>query len=55
MNIPDLITLLKKRLVNLSSLRSSADALGDLAQIERIDSDIAETQATLNQLQTLNG
>lgn len=54
MNLLDLIALLEKRLIHLGSLRSSAAALGDVAQIERIDADKAETQATLNQLKTLN-
>lgn len=53
MKISDLITILERRLVYLGSLRSSAVALGDLAQIERIDADAAETQETLNQLKAV--
>jgi hypothetical protein len=36
-------------------VRGSAVALGDMQQAARIDTDIAETQTTLNQLQTLAG
>lgn len=50
MKVSDLITLLERRLVYLGTLRSSAAALGDIAQIERLDADMAETQETLNQL-----
>lgn len=50
MSLSDLIALLEKRLVYLGSLRSSAAALGDVAQIERIDADSAETQQTLNRI-----
>lgn len=53
MKISDLITILERRLVYLGTLRSSAVALGDLAQIERIDADAAETQQTLNQLKAV--
>jgi hypothetical protein len=28
-------------------------AIGDIAQIDKIDTELAETQATLNQLETL--
>jgi hypothetical protein len=53
MSIAELIEQARTRLVYLSSLRSSAAALGDTAQVEGIDAKIAETQTTLNKLLTL--
>jgi hypothetical protein len=53
MSVPDLIALLKRRLVYLGNLRTSAVAIGDLAQVDRIDTEVAETQSTLNQLESL--
>jgi hypothetical protein len=53
MSVSDLISLLKKRLVYLGNLRTSAVAIGDLAQVDRIDTESAETQSTLNQLESL--
>lgn len=53
MTIPELIAMCERRIVNLQSQRSSAVLLGDINQVERIDADIAETQATLNSLRTL--
>lgn len=43
----------ERRLASLQSVRGSAVALGDLAQVARLDNEISETQATLNQLRTL--
>lgn len=53
MSISDLIALLKRRLAYLGQLRTSAVAIGDLAQVDRIDTESAETQSTLNQLESL--
>ena len=53
MTIPELTTIAKKRIAYLNALRASADANGDIAQLDRIDTEIAETQATLMQLETL--
>jgi hypothetical protein len=53
MSVSDLISLLKRRLVYLGQLRTSAVAIGDLAQVDRIDTEVAETQSTLNQLESL--
>jgi hypothetical protein len=53
MSIAELIEQAKVRLVYLSSLRGSAVALGDTAQVESVDLQIAETQTTLNKLLTL--
>lgn len=53
MNIPGLIAMCRAQLVNLSSLRTSAEKLGDVAQVAAIDAKSAETQQTLNELLTL--
>lgn len=53
MNIPALIIMLERRLVYLGQLKTSAAALGDVAQVQKLDEESAETQATLNQLLTL--
>jgi hypothetical protein len=45
----------ERRRAHLQSVRGSAVALGDMQQAARIDADLAETQTTLNQLQTLAG
>jgi hypothetical protein len=55
MTIAELIRMCERRLAHLQSVRGSAVALGDLQQAARIDADLAETQTTLNQLQTLAG
>jgi hypothetical protein len=53
MNIHSLIAMCRAQLVNLSSLRSSAEKLGDVEQVAEIDAKAAETQTTLNELLTL--
>jgi hypothetical protein len=53
MSVSDLISLLKRRLVYLGNLRTSAVAIGDLEQVDRIDTESAEAQSTLNQLESL--
>jgi hypothetical protein len=53
MTVAELIGLCERRLVYLGQLRSSASALGDLVQIESIDSQIAKTTETKNLLLTL--
>jgi hypothetical protein len=53
MSIEDLIRLMEARLAALNSARGSAAAVGDLAQVTRLDIDIAQTQTTLDQLRTL--
>lgn len=53
MSIEFLISMCEKRLVHLDSLRTSAIALGDLAQVDKIDLEISETQSTLNSLKSL--
>ncbi len=53
MSIQELLELCERRLVYLGHLRSSAASLGDIAQIEMIDSQIATTTETKNLLLTL--
>lgn len=53
MSLEDLIRLMEARLAALNSARGSAAAVGDLAQVTRLDIDIAQTQTTLDQLRTL--
>jgi len=53
MSIEDLIRLMEARLAALNAARASAAAVGDLAQVTRIDADVAQTQTTLDQLRTL--
>lgn len=53
MRIQDLIEYCKARITVLSQLRTSAERLGDVAQIEKIDIEIATTQDTLNQLMAI--
>lgn len=50
MTIPELIKAYQKRLAYLQSLRTSAEYLGDVKQVEQVDLEIAETQETLNKL-----
>jgi len=53
MTIDDLATLARARLTYLSQLLSSYMALGDVAGMARTESEIAQTQATLDQLNSL--
>ena len=53
MSIEDLIRLMEARLAALNSARASAAAVGDLVQVWSLDSDVAKTQTTLDQLRTL--
>jgi hypothetical protein len=47
MTILDLIALANARLANLTAQRTSAASLGDVSRIAQIDTEIAETEATL--------
>ena len=53
MSLDNLIRLMEARLAALNSARGTAAAVGDLAQVTRLDIDIAQTQTTLDQLRTL--
>lgn len=53
MTILQLIEMCERRIAYLNGVRGSAAALGDIQQVEQIDAQLAETQQTLNQLQSL--
>jgi hypothetical protein len=53
MTIPELIAMCERRIVYLESVKGSALALGDIAQVDTIDAEIAQTQATLNILKAI--
>lgn len=53
MTIVDLIRLASNRLSTLNGQRGTAVAQGDTVALESIDNLIAETQATLDKLHTL--
>ena len=53
MKIDDLILLARARLVYLSQILSSYTALGDVEGMTRTEAEIAQTQATLDQLTAL--
>lgn len=53
MTIADLLKLAQARLSHLNGQRADAQAVGDAAAIERLDAEIAETQATISALQSL--
>jgi hypothetical protein len=53
MTISDLLRLAQSRLSHLNGQRADAAATGNVAAIERLDREIAETQATIDALQTL--
>jgi|LakMenEpi03Aug12_release.lakeMendotaPanAssembly.Ray.scaffolds.fasta_scaffold3880673_2 hypothetical protein len=53
MNIQHLIAIVERRIVYLSQVRSSAEALGDIERVAAIDAEVNETNATLVKLRTL--
>jgi hypothetical protein len=53
MSIADLIQLVSYKLSALNSARASAVSIGDLIQVVSLDSQISQTQLTLDQLKTL--
>jgi hypothetical protein len=53
MTIEQLIAHAQAALVNISQLRNSAERLGDVQQIARLDAEAAQTQITLNKLLSL--
>ena len=55
MTISELIELVGRRLVYLSQLHSSAEALGDIDRVLELETQIQQTQATLDALRTLGG
>jgi hypothetical protein len=53
MTIHALIEMLDRKVVNLSQLSAAAAAIGDVAAVERLTTEIAETDVTLAQLRSL--
>jgi len=53
MKVAELVTLMANKLAYLNTAKSTAITSGDLDAILRLDSEISETQATLEALQTL--
>jgi hypothetical protein len=53
MSISELIQLVSYKLSALNSARASAVSVGDLSQVIALDSQIDQTQLTLDQLKTL--
>lgn len=53
MTISELIAMCERRVVYLESVKGSALALGDIAQVDAIEAEIAQTQATLNILKAI--
>jgi hypothetical protein len=53
MSIPELIKLMEAHLAALNTARATAAAIGDVAQVTRLDFDVTKTQTTLDQLRTL--
>jgi hypothetical protein len=51
MSIPELISILQRRLAYLDILRKQAVPVGDLEQIDRIDAEVFEIQIAINKLQ----
>lgn len=53
MKLADLIRLMTNRLATLNGYRTTAESNGDLDRVVALDVEIAETEATLSQLQSL--
>jgi N-acetylglucosamine kinase-like BadF-type ATPase len=53
MKISDLISLTENKLATLNQAISTAIARGDEASIAKLDAEVLETQASLDQLKTL--
>ncbi|MFN9029624.1 MAG: hypothetical protein ACK54C_02170 [Betaproteobacteria bacterium] len=48
--LAELIGVLQGKLANLSTLRTSAERLGDLERVAALDAELTETQVTLDAL-----
>jgi hypothetical protein len=53
MNLEELINIARNRLSYLAQQRATAERIGDMAQVASIDADASQTQATLNDLLSL--
>jgi hypothetical protein len=53
MTIQHLIELVERKIANLSQLNTSAESIGDIEAMARLEQEIAECQDTLAQLRLL--
>ena len=53
MTIPELIKLLQNRIAALNGLKATATAQGDVEQVVMLETQIEQTQLTLDQLRSL--
>lgn len=53
MLLVDLIKLVERKLVNLQTLYSSAESLGDIERLTMLQDEINTTQGTLDQLRNI--
>ena len=53
MTVSDIVRLLRAKLSTLNSAHATASANGDIDQVIRLEGEISETQATLDQLLSL--
>jgi hypothetical protein len=53
MDISELLGLCEKRLVFLNTIQASASLSGDIAQLQKIEEEIAKTSLTLEKLKSL--
>lgn len=53
MTIQQLITMAERRIAYLLQARTAAESIGDVDSVVRIDSEIADTTATLNALNAI--
>jgi|GEM_PF-2759787 hypothetical protein len=51
----ELIELVRCKIANLNALRTSAQALGDVQRVADLDTEITETQITLDELTAQQG
>ncbi len=53
MKLTELVTLLANKLSSLNNAKSTAIVSGDVERVIQLDSEITETQSTINAMQTL--
>ena len=53
MTISDVVRLVSARLAALNSAKATAESLGHVQRVVELEEEIAETQASLDQLRTL--
>jgi hypothetical protein len=53
MTIATIIEMLERRVAHLSQLMTSAEALGDIARVTALETELSETEATLAAIRAL--